>query len=39
MGRILFKLVLVIAVLGTLALVGYAYLGDLSPTRATSANR
>jgi len=28
----LFKLILVLAVLGFVALVGYAYLGDLSPT-------
>jgi hypothetical protein len=27
----LFKLVLILVVLGAIALVGYAYLGDLSP--------
>jgi len=32
MGR-LFKLLLVLVVLAGLGLVGYAYLGDLSPTR------
>ena len=31
MGRIFFKLVLFLLVVGALGLVGYAYLGDLSP--------
>jgi len=33
MGR-LFKLVFILVVLGFLALVGYAYLGDLAPVRS-----
>jgi hypothetical protein len=31
MGRIFFKLVLFLLVVGAVGLVGYAYLGDLSP--------
>jgi hypothetical protein len=31
MGRFLFKLLAVLVLLGALGLVGYAYLGDLSP--------
>lgn len=33
MGR-LFKLVFILVVLGFIGLVGYAYLGDLSPVRS-----
>lgn len=33
MGRILLKLVVFLLVIGALGLVGYAYLGDLSPTQ------
>jgi hypothetical protein len=31
MGRILLKLVLFLVVVGALGVVGYAYLGDISP--------
>ena len=31
MGRILLKLVLFLVVIGALGVVGYAYLGDISP--------
>jgi hypothetical protein len=31
MGRIFLRLVLFLVILGALGLVGYAYLGDLSP--------
>jgi hypothetical protein len=34
MGRILFRLVLFLVVIGALGLVGYAYLGDLSPNQS-----
>ena len=33
MGRILFKLVAFLVVIGALGLVGYAYLGDISPNQ------
>lgn len=32
--RIVLKLVMILALLGGLGLVGYAYLGDLAPARA-----
>lgn len=34
MGRLLLKLVVFLLVIGTLGLVGYGYLGDLSPNQA-----
>jgi hypothetical protein len=34
MGRIFLKLVLFLVVAGGVALVGYAYLGDLTPTQS-----
>lgn len=37
MGRLL-KLVIFLAIVGFVALVGYAYLGDLSPTQGEITN-
>ncbi|MAQ83719.1 hypothetical protein [Psychromarinibacter halotolerans] len=31
--KILFKLILILVVLGAIGLAGYAYLGDMSPTQ------